>query len=80
MTMPIISRFFGIFIYMYWRDHPSPHFYAKYGIEEVAIDIISGKVTGTISQKALDLIQVWRKLHKIELIEAWELAEKKKLL
>lgn len=78
--MPIISRFFGILIYIHWRDHSPPHFHAKYGNEEVAIEILSGKVTGTISQKVLDLIQEWRKLHKIELIETWELAEMKKSL
>ncbi|MCK4291984.1 MAG: DUF4160 domain-containing protein, partial [Planctomycetes bacterium] len=26
--MPIISRFFGIVIYMYWKDHAPPHFHA----------------------------------------------------
>ncbi|MFB3041815.1 MAG: DUF4160 domain-containing protein [Candidatus Poribacteria bacterium] len=29
--MPEISRFFGIVIAIYYRDHPPPHFHAKYG-------------------------------------------------
>jgi hypothetical protein len=29
--MPEISRFFGIFIRMYFDDHDPPHFHARYG-------------------------------------------------
>lgn len=29
--MPIISRFLGILISMYWNDHAPPHFHARYG-------------------------------------------------
>lgn len=29
--MPLISRFFGILIYMYFDDHAPPHFHAEYG-------------------------------------------------
>ena len=28
--MPEISRFFGIIITIYWKDHGIPHFHAKY--------------------------------------------------
>lgn len=28
--MPAISMFYGIRIYMYARDHPAPHFHARY--------------------------------------------------
>ncbi len=44
--MPILSRFFGIVIAMYWRDHAPPHFHAKYGEQEVVVDIDTGRVTG----------------------------------
>lgn len=47
--MPIISRFFGIVIFMFWREHRPPHFHAKYGDDEVIIEIENGKVSGTIS-------------------------------
>jgi hypothetical protein len=29
--MPILSRFFGITIAMYYQDHQPPHFHARYG-------------------------------------------------
>ena len=78
--MPIISRFFGILIFMFWREHNPPHFHAKYGDEEVTIEIESGKVNGSMLKRALNLVQEWRKLHKEELARDWELAEQKKAL
>lgn len=61
--MPIISRFFGIVIFMFWREHRPPHFHAKYGDDEVVIEIESGKVSGTMIKRALALVQEWRQLH-----------------
>lgn len=78
--MPIISRFFGIAIFMFWREHRPPHFHAKYGDDEIVVEITSGKVNGAMSKRALSLIQDWRRLYKKELLQDWELAEKKKAL
>jgi len=78
--MPIISRFFGIAIYMYWRDHAPPHFHAKYQGHEVTIEIGTGKVNGEINTRALSLVQEWRQLHVIELAENWRFAQQKRIL
>jgi hypothetical protein len=78
--MPIISRFFGIIVFMFWREHQPPHFHAKYGDEEVIIEIQTGKVTGNISQRVLNMVQEWRELHKDELMVDWKLAEEGKPL
>ena len=78
--MPIISRFFGIVIFMFWREHKPPHFHAKYGDDEVVVEIENGKVSGAISKRALTMVQEWRQLHKEELMRDWELAEQKKAL
>ena len=78
--MPIISRFFGIAIFMLWREHRPPHFHAKYGDDEIIIEIESGNVNGTMTKRALALIEEWRKLHKEELLKNWELVEQKKAL
>ena len=78
--MPIISRFFGIIIYMYWRDHTPPHFHAKYGGEEISVEIESGVVTGKMSKRALGMLQEWRNLHNDELMANWKLVEEKKSL
>ncbi len=78
--MPIISRFFGIVIYMYWKDHAPPHFHAKYGDDEIVVEIRTGNVSGNMSNRAIKLIQEWRELHKDELLKDWKLAEQKKAL
>ena len=36
--MPIISRFLGITITMYWNDHLPPHYHAKYGQYEILVE------------------------------------------
>ena len=78
--MPIISRFFGIIVYMFWKEHAPPHFHAKYGDDEIVIHIESGKINGFMSKRAIKMIQNWRKLHKKELLEDWKRTEEKEAL
>lgn len=78
--MPIISKFFGIIVYLYWKDHAPPHFHAKYGDEEIIVDIKSGEIRGNMSNRALKMIQEWRELNRSDLLKDWELAEQKKAL
>jgi hypothetical protein len=80
MRMPIISRFFGIVIFMFWREHAPPHFHAKYGDDEVVVEIETGTVTGRMSRRGIALVQEWRELHKRELLENWGLAEQRRAL
>jgi hypothetical protein len=72
--MPELSRFLGIVIAMYYRDHPPPHFHAIYADHEAVIDIGTGEVTGWLPQRALAAVQEWRNLHVSELLSAWEMA------
>jgi hypothetical protein len=51
--MPIISRFLGIVITMYWQDHAPPHFHAKYGEYKITVDIQTGVVEGKFPKRAL---------------------------
>jgi len=44
--MPVISRFLGIVIAMYWDDHAPPHFHAKYAEYEVTVNILTGVIEG----------------------------------
>lgn len=73
--MPIISKFFGIVITMYWDDHNPPHFHAKYAEKEVVIDIQSGAVSGKFPPRALGLVQEWRTLYEEELLDDWKLCQ-----
>lgn len=78
--MPIISKFFGIIVYIYWKDHAPPHFHAKYGDDEIVVNIKTGDINGTMPNRAIKMIQEWRELHKNNLLKDWELAEQKKAL
>jgi hypothetical protein len=74
--MPEISRFLGVIIGMYYRDHPPPHFHAKYGDYEVLVNIETGEIIrGRMPRRALSLVEEWRQLHKEELLADWRLAE-----
>ena len=74
--MPVISRFFGISIVMYHRDHQPPHFHAKYGEYKVVINIRSLDVMeGSLPRRALGLVLDWAKQHKGELLNDWDLCQ-----
>ena len=51
--MPEISRFLGIVIAMFYRDHTPPHFHARYGDYEITVEVESGIVNGTFPPRAL---------------------------
>lgn len=72
--MPEISRFLGIVIRMYYREHAPPHFHARYGDYEVVVEIETGAVHGRFPRRALRLVLEWRKLHHPERLEDWALA------
>jgi hypothetical protein len=74
--MPQISRFYGIVIYMYWGDHPPPHFHAHYGSDQaqVRIDPV-GLLAGHLPPRILAMVVEWAALHCDELLADWELAQ-----
>src|SRR5258707_52162 len=61
--MPELSRFLGIVIAMYYRDHRPAHFHAIYGNAEATVEIVSGKVRGDLPHRALAHVHEWRLLH-----------------
>jgi hypothetical protein len=74
--LPKISEFFGIAIYIYWREHPPPHFHAIYAGDEVIISIDDLSVLdGKVNPRALGLIIEWVTLHQGELRDLWADAE-----
>ncbi|MFQ5896287.1 MAG: DUF4160 domain-containing protein [Nitrospinota bacterium] len=72
--MPEISRFLGIVIGMFYREHGPPHFHAVYGEFEVTVEIETGVVAGRFPKRALGLVLEWHAMHKDELLNNWELA------
>jgi len=74
--MPEVCRFYGIIIAMFFDDHNPPHFHARYGKDNVAIEIGSLRVLeGQIRARALGLIVEWPSQHKRELLKNWEIVK-----
>jgi len=72
--MPIISRFFGIVIFMNYNDHLPPHFHARHQNDEVTVEIVTGIVQGRMSRRELRMVLEWSENYQTELMEDWELA------
>lgn len=79
--MPEISRFFGIVVAMFYREHTPPHFHARYRDLEIRINIQTGEVmTGHFPSRLRRLVLEWHELHREELMEDWQLAQERKPL
>jgi hypothetical protein len=74
--MPEISRFLGIVIGMFYKDHSPPHFHAIYGEYEVKVEIETGVVEGHFPKRALRHVMEWYDLHGDELRHNWKLARR----
>ncbi len=80
--MPVISRFYGIIIRMYFfqSEHNPPHIHAIYNDDVAAIDFMTGKVLeGHLPPKAMNMVQEWIAIHRDELKTIWETQEFKNL-
>ena len=78
--MPVISRFYGIVVFMNYREHEPPHFHAAYQDQEVSIEIKTGIVEGKMTKRALRMVFEWMEHHQDELLEDWDLARNRKPL
>ncbi len=73
--MPVLSRFYGIIIRMYFQqsEHNPPHIHAIYGEHVATIDFQEKKVIeGELPKKALELVMEWINIHEKELKEIWD--------
>ncbi len=78
--MPEISRFLGIVIAMYYRDHEPAHYHAKYGEFEIKVGIDDGVVEGTFPRRVLKHVLEWHEIHQDALRDDWELARRREPL
>ena len=79
--MPRISAFYGVEIYMYFRDHAPPHFHAIYGEHEASVAIQSGDlIEGVLPKTATKLVTKWAGQHLAELMVDWDLARQEQPL
>ena len=73
--MPRVSQFYGIAIYLYYRDHAPPHFHAIYGEDEALFEIATGAViAGHLPRRARAMVEDWAAARRAELQQDWDLA------
>ena len=70
--MPVISRFYGITIRMFYNDHAPPHFHAVHGEHELTVRIDPVVVlAGSAPKHVQSMVVQWAELHKSELLDNW---------
>lgn len=74
--MPVVARFYGITIKLYFSDHTPPHFHAIYGEYNGLFNIKTLElIEGDLPKRAKNLILEWAKIHQNELMDIWEKQE-----
>jgi hypothetical protein len=80
--MPVVARFFGIVIKMYFsqREHGAPHFHAIYGEYNAVFDIQTLEMLeGDLPVRAQRLVMEWATQYQQELLRMWNSNEFKQL-
>lgn len=70
--MPLIARFYGILIKMYFREHGVPHFHALYGEHNAVFEIETlTMLEGDLPPRAERLVREWAQHYQHDLLEMW---------
>lgn len=78
--MPIIARFYGIVVKMYFSEHGIPHFHAVYGEYNGVFNINTLEMMeGDLPARSQKLIREWAEQHQSELLAMWTNKQYKKL-
>ncbi len=80
--MPVIARFYGILIKMYFSqsEHGVPHFHAIYGEYNAVFDIQTLEMLeGDLPLRAQRLVRDWETQYQQELLRMWRSNEFKLL-
>ena len=70
--MPVISRFYGIVIAMYFNDHNPPHFHAKYAGSEALFTFDGNILEGSLPKRAEKFVKEWLVQHRAEIEQNWD--------
>ncbi len=76
--MPRISEFYGIFVYMYFRDtrqHHTPHVHVRYGEYKASFSIGTGELlAGRLGPRQARRVQEWIAARRAALDANWQRA------
>ena len=75
--MPVLSRFLGMVVLMYYNDHDPPHFHVRYGEHQALLGIRDLRLlAGSLPPRALGLVMEWASRYQEELWANWERARR----
>jgi hypothetical protein len=80
--MPVIARFYGIIIKMYFSqaEHGVPHFHAVYGEFNAVFGIETLEMLeGDLPLRAQRLVKEWAAFYRQELLDIWNRQEFRQL-
>ncbi len=78
--MPVIARFYGILIKMYFKEHGVPHFHAIYGEYNGVFDIQKLEmIEGDLPKRAIKMVKEWASHYQDDLLSMWQSQEFRKL-
>jgi len=78
--MPVVARFYGILIKMYFKEHGIPHFHAVYGEYNGVFDIETMEMMeGDLPRRAQRMIREWAQQYQSDLLNMWKSQKFKKL-
>lgn len=72
--MPVVARFYGILIKMYFSqsEHGTPHFHAIYGEFNAVYGVETLEmIEGDLPARAHRMVREWAEQYKAELLEMW---------
>ena len=71
--MPIIARFYGILIKMYFKEHGVPRFHAIYGEFNGVFNLKTLEmIEGDMPSRAMKMVKDWAKKYNSDLMEMWK--------
>ncbi len=80
--MPVIARFYGILIKMYFSqsEHGIPHFHAMYGEYNGVFSIETLEMmVGDLPKRSQRLIREWASQYQNDLLQMWQTNEFRRL-
>jgi hypothetical protein len=70
--MPVIAKFYGIIIKLFFSDHSPPHFHVVYGEYNALFNIKTLEmIEGDLPNRAKKLVIEWATRYQDELLEMW---------
>ena len=70
--MPVIARFYGILVKMYFKEHGVAHFHELYGEFNAVFNVETLEmIEGDLAARAQRMVVDWAQAYRKELLDMW---------